>query len=48
VSCAGDKIAVGYESGAVLTLHASWLKDGGCSVSKVGADASVSWGLVCI
>ena len=27
VSCAGDKIAVGCQSGAVLTLHAAWLTD---------------------
>jgi hypothetical protein len=27
VSCAGDKIAVGCKSGAVLTLHAAWLTD---------------------
>ena len=27
VSCAGDKIAVGCLSGAVLTLHAAWLTD---------------------
>jgi hypothetical protein len=25
VCCAGDKVAVGYQSGAVLTLHAAWL-----------------------
>ena len=25
VSCAGDKVAVGCQSGAVLTLHAAWL-----------------------
>ena len=31
VSCAGDKIAVGCESGAVLTLHAAWLTDGGAA-----------------
>jgi hypothetical protein len=34
VSCAGDKVAIGCQSGAVLTLHAAWLTDG---VSKVGA-----------
>ena len=28
VSCACDKIAVGCQSGAVLTLHAAWLTDG--------------------
>ena len=27
VRCAGDKIAVGFQSGAVLTLHAAWLTD---------------------
>ena len=27
VSCAGDKIAVGCESGAVLALHAAWFTD---------------------
>jgi hypothetical protein len=31
VSCAGDKIAVGCQSGAVLTLHAAWLTDGGAA-----------------
>ena len=31
VSCAGDKIAVGCKSGAVLTLHAAWLTDGGAA-----------------
>ena len=31
VSCAGDKIAVGCESGAVLTLHAAWLTGGGAA-----------------
>ena len=31
VSCAGDKVAVGCESGAVLTLHAAWLTDGGAA-----------------
>ncbi len=30
VSCAG-KVAVGCESGAVLTLHAAWLTDGGAA-----------------
>jgi hypothetical protein len=25
VCCAGDKVAVGCQSGAVLTLHAAWL-----------------------
>jgi len=29
VSCAGDKIAVGCQSGAMLTFHATWLTDGG-------------------
>ena len=29
VSCAGDKVAVVCQSGAVLTLHAAWLTDGG-------------------
>jgi WD40 repeat protein len=29
VSCAGDKIAIGCQSGAMLTLHAAWLTDGG-------------------
>ena len=28
VSCAGGKIAVGCQSGAVLWLHAAWLTDG--------------------
>ena len=28
VSCAGGKIAVGCQSGAVLWLHAVWLTDG--------------------
>ena len=27
VRCAGDKISVGCESGAVLRLHAAWLTD---------------------
>ena len=31
VSCAGDKIAVGCQSGAVLTLHAAWLTGGGAA-----------------
>ena len=31
VSCAGDKVAVGCQSGAVLTLHAAWLTDGGAA-----------------
>ena len=31
VSCAGDKVAVGCRSGAVLTLHAAWLTDGGAA-----------------
>ena len=31
VSCAGDKIAVGCQSGAVLTLHAAWLAGGGAA-----------------
>ena len=35
VSCAGDKIAVGCQSGAVLTLHAAWLTDGGAVVEEV-------------
>lgn len=31
VCCAGDKVAVGCQSGAVLTLHAAWLTDGGAA-----------------
>jgi hypothetical protein len=31
VSCAGDKVAVGCRSGAVFTLHAAWLTDGGAA-----------------
>jgi hypothetical protein len=31
VSCAGDKVAVGCQSGAVLRLHAAWLTDGGAA-----------------
>ena len=31
VSCAGDKVAVGCESGAVLRLHVAWLTDGGAA-----------------
>ena len=31
VSCAGEKVAVGCNSGAVLTLHAAWLTDGGAA-----------------
>ena len=31
VCCAGDKVAVGCLSGAVLTLHAAWLTDGGAA-----------------
>jgi hypothetical protein len=31
VSCAGDKVAVGCSGGAVLTLHAAWLTDGGAA-----------------
>jgi hypothetical protein len=43
VSCAGDKIAVGCKSGAVLTLHAAWVTDGGVAgVSKVEAVPSIS------
>ena len=34
VSCAGDKIAVGCRSGAVLRLHAAWLTNSG-AVSSV-------------
>ena len=33
VRCAGDKISVGCESGAVLTLHAAWLTDRGAASS---------------
>ncbi len=33
VSCAGDKIAVGCQSGAVLTLHAAWLTNSGAASS---------------
>ncbi len=29
VCCAGGKVAVGCQNGAVLTLHAAWLTDGG-------------------
>ena len=29
VSRAGNKVAVGCQSGSVLTLHAAWLTDGG-------------------
>ncbi len=35
VSCAGDKVAVGCLSGAVLTLHAAWLTDGGAALSEL-------------
>ncbi len=31
VSCAGGKVAVGCQSGAVLTLHTAWLTDGGAA-----------------
>ena len=31
VCCAGDKVAIGCQSGAVLTLHAAWLTDGGAA-----------------
>jgi hypothetical protein len=31
VSCAGDKVAVGCQSGAVHTLHAEWLISGGAA-----------------
>ena len=31
VSCAGDKVALGCESGAVLWLHSAWLTDGGAA-----------------
>ena len=31
VSCAGDKIAVGCQNFAVLTLHAPWLTGGGAA-----------------
>ena len=31
VCCAGDKVAVGCQSGAVLTLLAAWLTDGGAA-----------------
>jgi hypothetical protein len=31
VSCAGDKVAVGCQSGALLTLHIAWLTDGGAA-----------------
>jgi WD40 repeat protein/ubiquitin len=34
VSCAGDKIAVGCWSGAVLMLHAAWLREGGARVEE--------------
>ena len=33
VRCAGDKISVGCESGAVLTLHAAWFTDRGATSS---------------
>ena len=33
VSCAGDKIAVGCKSGAVLRLHAAWLTNSGAASS---------------
>ncbi len=36
VRCAGDKIAVGFQSGAVLTLHAAWLTDGGAALERSG------------
>jgi hypothetical protein len=36
VRCAGDKIAVGCQSGAVLTLHAAWLTDGGAALERSG------------
>jgi hypothetical protein len=36
VSCAGDKVAVGCQSGAVLTLHAAWLTDGGAAWARSG------------
>ena len=31
VCCAGDKVAVGCQSGTVLTLHAAWLIGGGAA-----------------
>jgi hypothetical protein len=31
VRCTGDKVAVACQSGAVLTLHAAWLTDGGAA-----------------
>jgi len=31
VSCASDKVAVGCQSGAVLTLYTAWLTDGGAA-----------------
>jgi ubiquitin len=34
VSCAGDKIALGCRSGAVLMLHAAWLREGGARVEE--------------
>jgi hypothetical protein len=33
ISDAGDKIAVGCQSGAVLTLHAAWITDGALSAA---------------
>ncbi len=36
VSCAGDKVAVGCQSGAVLRLHAAWLTDGGAARARSG------------
>ena len=33
VSCGEDKIDVGCQSGAVLTLHSAWLTDGGAPCS---------------
>ena len=36
VSCAGDKIAVGCQNFAVLTLHAPWLTGGGAAWARSG------------
>jgi hypothetical protein len=38
VSCAGDKVAVGCQSGAVLRLHAAWLTD---EAGKVGGTSAL-------